>query len=130
MKPAEAMSPFQGKAGGLNRMKYRKLRIAWSVAWGLLAVLVCVLWVRSYWHYDYVEGFIDRHPPFRIETTNGQVLYYYLPKTIMTRWFVGSQRVKPVLPKTIEQELEDMILNMEDDKHHGRFIAPVAGQYF
>jgi hypothetical protein len=47
------MTPFQGyKAGGLNRMKYRKLRIAWSVAWGVVAVLLCVLWVRSYWWQD------------------------------------------------------------------------------
>ena len=30
-------------------MRFRKLRIAWSVAWGVLAVLLCVLWVRSYW---------------------------------------------------------------------------------
>src|SRR5262245_41353475 len=29
-------------------MKFRKLRIAWSAAWGLVAVLLCVLWVRSY----------------------------------------------------------------------------------
>ena len=33
-------------------MKYRKLRIAWSVAWGVVAVLLCVLWVRSYWWDD------------------------------------------------------------------------------
>jgi hypothetical protein len=33
-------------------MKYRKLRIAWSVAWGLVAVLLCVLWVRSYSYWD------------------------------------------------------------------------------
>lgn len=33
--------------------RYRKLRIAWSVAWGVVAVLLCVLWVRSYW---VVEG--------------------------------------------------------------------------
>src|SRR5262245_51700856 len=37
-------------------MKYRNLRIAWSVAWGLLAVLLCVLWVRSYWKLDILEG--------------------------------------------------------------------------
>jgi hypothetical protein len=30
-------------------MRFRKLRIAWSVVWGLLAVLLIVLWVRSYW---------------------------------------------------------------------------------
>jgi hypothetical protein len=29
-------------------MRYRKLRIAWSVVWGLAAVLLIVLWVRSY----------------------------------------------------------------------------------
>ena len=28
-------------------MRYRKLRIAWSVVWGLAAVLLIVLWVRS-----------------------------------------------------------------------------------
>jgi hypothetical protein len=28
-------------------MKYRKLRIAWSVAWGIAAVLLVVLWVRT-----------------------------------------------------------------------------------
>jgi hypothetical protein len=29
-------------------MKYRKLPIAWTVAWWILAVLLVVLWVRSY----------------------------------------------------------------------------------
>jgi hypothetical protein len=29
-------------------MKYGKLRIAWSVAWGISALLVAVIWVRSY----------------------------------------------------------------------------------
>jgi hypothetical protein len=28
-------------------MNYRKLRIAWSVGWGLVAALLIVLWVRS-----------------------------------------------------------------------------------
>src|SRR5262245_57772750 len=37
-------------------MKHRKLRIAWSVAWGLLAVLLCVLWVRSYWAWDWLSA--------------------------------------------------------------------------
>ena len=29
--------------------RFRKLRIAWSVGWGLLAVLLIVLWAGSYW---------------------------------------------------------------------------------
>src|SRR5262245_45649718 len=32
--------------------RFRKLRIAWSVGWGLVAVLLVVLWVRSYWRID------------------------------------------------------------------------------
>jgi hypothetical protein len=35
-------------------MRFRKLR-AWSVGWGLLAVLVSVVWVRSYWKSDNVN---------------------------------------------------------------------------
>ena len=35
-------------------MNYRKLRIAWSVVWGVVVVLLCVLWARSYWHMDIV----------------------------------------------------------------------------
>jgi hypothetical protein len=36
-------------------MRFRKLRIAWSVAWGILAVLLVVLWLWSYWHTETVE---------------------------------------------------------------------------
>jgi hypothetical protein len=33
-------------------MRFRKLRIAWSVAWGFACVLLIVLWVRSYFRTD------------------------------------------------------------------------------
>jgi hypothetical protein len=33
-------------------MKHRKLRIAWSVAWGIAAVLMLALWLRSFWCWD------------------------------------------------------------------------------
>jgi hypothetical protein len=36
-------------------VKYRKLRIGWSVAWGVVAVLIGLLWVRSYSWWDNVE---------------------------------------------------------------------------
>ena len=35
-------------------MKHRKLRIAWSAAWGVAAVLLIALWIRSYWRSDLV----------------------------------------------------------------------------
>jgi hypothetical protein len=36
-------------------MKHHKLRIAWSVAWGIVAVLLVALWVRSYSSVDSME---------------------------------------------------------------------------
>jgi len=43
-------------------MTYRKLRIAWSVACGLAAVLVCVVWVRSYQSLDNLIGQLPLNP--------------------------------------------------------------------
>jgi hypothetical protein len=37
-------------------MTFRYLRIAWSVAWGVLAVLLCMLWMRSYWWWDWYNS--------------------------------------------------------------------------
>lgn len=42
-------------------MKHRKLRIAWSVAWGAVAIVLCVLWVWSY-------GKVFHHTQFAIPT--------------------------------------------------------------
>ena len=36
-------------------MNPRNLRIAWSVAWGVVSVTLCVLWVRSYWRLQILE---------------------------------------------------------------------------
>ena len=36
-------------------MKYRKLRIAWSVAWGVAAVLLIVIWMQSDTRDDYIH---------------------------------------------------------------------------
>jgi hypothetical protein len=44
-------------------MRFRKLRIAWSVAWGVVAVLVCAAWVQSYLKYTSVEVLVT--PAFR-----------------------------------------------------------------
>jgi uncharacterized SAM-binding protein YcdF (DUF218 family) len=41
-------------------MRYRKLRIAWSVVCGIACVLLVVLWVRSQSLYDAVRGIPER----------------------------------------------------------------------
>ena len=48
LRPMSNPSP----SPGVGRMKYRKLRIAWSVVWGVVAVLLIGLWMRSYWYVD------------------------------------------------------------------------------
>jgi hypothetical protein len=35
--------------------RFRKVRIAWSVLWGAVAVIAIVMWIRSYWRLDTVE---------------------------------------------------------------------------
>src|SRR4029079_14162774 len=37
-------------------MKYRKLRIAWSVAWGVICLLLIAMWARSYTRWDHPFG--------------------------------------------------------------------------
>src|SRR5262245_57793790 len=41
----------------------RGLRIAWSVVWGILCVLLIVLWMRSYWWVTNIQG-----PPVAAQT--------------------------------------------------------------
>jgi hypothetical protein len=43
------------RQSGFGRMRFRKLRIAWSVVCGQMAVLLIMLWVRSYWVIEGVE---------------------------------------------------------------------------
>jgi hypothetical protein len=56
-------------------MKHRKLRIAWSVAWGVVVVLLCVLWVRSYWLVNRSEWHATNMPVFFAESVAGRVLF-------------------------------------------------------
>jgi hypothetical protein len=57
-------------------MKFSKLRIAWLLACGFAAVLVCVLWVRSYWQRDRLEGPL-LNGLFNVWSMGGQVTWLY-----------------------------------------------------
>jgi hypothetical protein len=47
---------MRGRMGG---MKYRKLRIAWSVGCGIICLLLIVLWVRSFNWFDDLAFLFD-----------------------------------------------------------------------
>jgi hypothetical protein len=55
-------------------MRFRKLRIAWSVVWGLTAVLLVVLWVRSYWWYDRLSLYSSTQA-FGVASLHGELVY-------------------------------------------------------
>jgi hypothetical protein len=40
----------------IHQMKFRKLRIAWSVFWGLACVMFIAVLARSYWKLDGISG--------------------------------------------------------------------------
>ena len=75
-------------------MRFGKLRIAWSFAWGIAALLLIVLWVRSHQTTDSLEGFTPRGPVilqyFKCESLEGQVTFVAQPSlrsiTSATLW--------------------------------------------
>src|SRR3954453_6300044 len=56
-------------------MRYRKLRIAWSVFWGLGAVLLIVLWVRSCWRCDQIMHHSSATELVALTSFRGQVAF-------------------------------------------------------
>src|SRR5690349_76522 len=72
-------------------MKYRKLRIAWSVVLGLVAVLLIVLWVRSYKSQDRfsIGQFANRG--WAVESAVGQIAFQLYPINHNAHWFKWTQ---------------------------------------
>src|SRR5947207_15784433 len=60
-------------------MRFRKLRIAWSVICGLACVLTLVLWVRSYWYLDMLKARWRGSRSFQLSSTAGEMLIGELP---------------------------------------------------
>ena len=57
-------------------MQYRKLGIAWSLAWSVVAVLLGVLWVRSYWRADYINHTNSRFDYTGVRSDGGQLIFF------------------------------------------------------
>jgi hypothetical protein len=61
-------------------MGYRKLRIAWSVSWALLAFLLIAMLVRSHWYLD-VWGLAQSRHGITSQNGNLKILWYGPPVT-------------------------------------------------
>jgi hypothetical protein len=62
--------------GRIDRMRFRKLRIAWSVFWGVLTALLIVLWVRSYWWED---AFYGNAGTLEVRSAAGHIMFHQRP---------------------------------------------------
>src|SRR6187200_769128 len=58
-------------------MRFRKLRIAWSVFWALACVLLIVLWVRSYWWCD-ILGYRKGQTTVAVGTGRGIAVVHWI----------------------------------------------------
>ena len=54
-------------------MKYRKLRIAWSVAWGVACLLLIALWVRSQWYADHYFASVTKTHLMHVQLIPGAI---------------------------------------------------------
>src|SRR5215212_3804853 len=77
-------------------MKYRKLRIAWSVGCAIACVLLIVLWVRGYWWNDLL--IIETKSGLtQIQSTHGRLCYIVTtPKPFhhSRPWIFAPQRLR------------------------------------
>jgi hypothetical protein len=69
-----------------DAIRFRKLRIAWSVAWGIAAVLLIVLWVRSHRSCDYIAGSASTHQVTWAKSLNGKLFIGCYPTEYATSW--------------------------------------------
>jgi hypothetical protein len=64
-------------------MRFRKLRIAWSVLWAIAAVLLVALWVRSYWRIDMATYIHSIKMVFHPSSLRGRIMLMVTPMTII-----------------------------------------------
>jgi hypothetical protein len=74
----------------MANMTFRKLRIAFSVTCGIVAVLLCGLWVRSYWIADRVNAPLRGKQSFAISSMfGGLTLVTYESRPDPNEWKSG-----------------------------------------
>ena len=96
------------------RRRFGKLRIAWSVAWGVVAVLLVVLWVRSYWWLDMANSPTSGSHFFLYESICGKLNIGVTPSQNVIRqnfWVFTHEPLEKVAPPTFAKETRETNLD-------------------
>src|SRR5262245_56025171 len=89
---------MRGRMGG---MRFRKLRFAWSVVWGVVAVLLIVLWVRSYSRYEEINAAVNQIQ-FRCVSLKGFLIVNWTKASSAARsyrFYVSAPASVPSIPE-------------------------------
>ena len=112
-------------------MRFRKLRIAWSVLWGVGAALLIVLWVRSYWQTEFLERVVNVNPLYasgdveRIMNRPGSVEF-------LRERVVNSHSVNYTPPGWTYRAYAGVVRNIRNDgsaARRVRFRSPSIGSF-
>jgi hypothetical protein len=99
-------------------MRFRKLRIAWSVGCGIACVLLIVLWVRSYYYHKEEASYVFRGKYLlALESLRGELgLMVWGPPAVIygTSWSYAS---RPVDDSEFLSFWEKMRTRVERPKH-------------
>lgn len=68
-------------------MKYRKLRIAWSVVWAIIVLLCVALWVRSYFTLDITNWYLTKEQGIHLASSDGVATIDYFDDA--SKGFIG-----------------------------------------
>jgi hypothetical protein len=71
--------------------RFRKLRIAWSVGCGITAVLLAVLWVRSYFWWDVATFRVPKYNGISMKSFQGQLVLKDTDLTSGIAWPTGME---------------------------------------
>src|SRR5262245_57581236 len=97
----------------------RGLRIAWSVVFGILCVLLVVLWVRSYWRWDTVAGCIFQRGVVvrsRDGEMQGAISTQLCALSGKSKWKIGSRSVYTSLKTRLDSAVATKVLDREWDR--------------
>ena len=97
----------------------RKLRIAFSVLCGIVCLLLIVMWVRSYWWADEMEGNISQSTRFVICSSCGAVELYLSPNE--------TNPVSTIFTSTAIEDLKGLILYRRNELAKSGFRFEIFG---
>src|SRR5262245_1034798 len=71
----------------IPRTRFRKLRIALSVFFGLLTVMLCVIWIASCWRMVVVQGqILDMHSFYLVSLRGEQAIHFMRVNAPWSAW--------------------------------------------